>query len=396
MLKILNKRGVFGMDSIPLISLPSRRKRVVECKVLLSFFVLCWGLAADVAIAYKPDEQVLEKDNISVKPLVASGEELVSYRKKQHVGSYLMAHNIPLLTADVFKHLTHLFYFSLAPNAEGQLGKVKGEAGHFTPLHKLPTIKKDLARIKSLKSNSRTKVFLVVGGWVQSDYFDEAAASPTARAALAKNIRDFCLEHGLDGVDLDWEPYKGELVERDYELLVKDIRAAFIGSDLKVSVTIGAHYHYLADEFEKYADFVQLMSYGRKIESETQVPLPMLEKFVNSWLEGGLSKDKLVVGLPAFSRPIVKSKPDSVSYKKIITDFNPAIRIDSIFVDGVRQYFNGVASIKKKSEYAKNNGLKGVMFWSLGQDVSPDHPKSLLRAVTGKDSLNDVVHVEGF
>ena len=63
---------------------------------------------------------------------------------------------------------------------------------------------------------------------------------------------------------------------------------------------------------------------------------------------------------------IVESVPDA--YRKDHTAYN-----------GMDVHYNGVDTIKKKTEYAKEN-LGGIMIWELTQDTG-NAKKSLLQAI---------------
>ncbi len=299
---------------------------------------------------------------------------------RQHVGGYIMYQNVNKLTSDVADHLTHIFYFSLAPKANGDLGRFT-RAGVFTHVDSLPNVGTEIATLNSWRVGKNSKLFLVLGGWVQSDQFDEAASNATSRAALINNVKDFAITHGLDGVDLDWEGYKGGVNATNYGLLVSEMKAGFAGTGLEISATVGASKHHLADEFEAHTDFVQLMTYGRNIKNNTQMHISTLKTLVNNWVSRGLSRSKLIIGLPAFARPKVVSTPDSMTYKNIVDNFAPAANVDVINNNGVNYYFNGTDTIKLKSRYARKE-LKGVMFWEVRQDVDVTETNSLINAAT--------------
>ncbi len=67
------------------------------------------------------------------------------------------------------------------------------ERGNF---HQLRLLKEEYPALKTLIS---------VGGWTWSENFSDAAATPAARELFANSCAEFIVEHGFDGVDLDWE-----------------------------------------------------------------------------------------------------------------------------------------------------------------------------------------------
>ena len=65
---------------------------------------------------------------------------------------------------------------------------------------------KNLAALRKLRQqNQHLKLLISVGGWSDSQYFSDAAATAARRESFAASCVDFVVEQGLDGVDLDWE-----------------------------------------------------------------------------------------------------------------------------------------------------------------------------------------------
>ena len=308
---------------------------------------------------------------------------------RQFVGTYVPYYAMSRVTAETAQHSSHMFYFSFGPNIAGELGRVNGSGG-FTHIDSLSKVPSDIATLNSWRTGLNTKLIMVVGGWVQSDYLDEALANSTSRANLVSNIKDFIDDYSLDGVDIDWEGYKGAVNTTHYSLFLQELQTAFAGTDLEISATIGTHDTAKAAIFEQHADYVQIMSYGRVFGSGTQYPLSTLKSTVNSWVNAGLSEDKLVIGLPAYSRSPTVTTPNSIPYRTIVADYAPAPSVDSISINGGYHYFNGLDTIEEKSEYAKKSGLKGVMMWDQGQDVLPTEPESILVKMAETIGLNSV------
>jgi len=305
--------------------------------------------------------------------------------EKPYVGGYLPYYKISSVNSNTFDYLTHLFYFSFGPNTNGDLGRVDS-SGNFTALSDITTVNSDISTLKTLRGSKTTKIFVTIGGWVQSDYLDEVAASATARDNLAQNVKNFCITNGLDGVDIDWEAYNGAVNDANYGLLVNAIKSAFAGTTLQLSVTIDPTHYSLADEFAP-VDFVQIMSYGQRIGGGTQVSLSMLQGYVDNWANAGVPRYKLVTGLPDFARKTTGS--ESLTYQYIVDTYDPVAAADTVIEGGNTYYFNGINTIKQKAQYVVDSNLLGVVFWELGQDKDVSHPKSLLKAVTEVITVNN-------
>lgn len=64
-----------------------------------------------------------------------------------------------------------------------------------------------LNRAAELRNSNNIKVLLAIGGWNDSkdDKYSRVAANPLVRKQFAQYAVQFVMEHGFDGLDLDWE-----------------------------------------------------------------------------------------------------------------------------------------------------------------------------------------------
>lgn len=316
------------------------------------------------------------------------------------VGGYLPSYRMTSYASKnpsiAMEHLTHLYYFSISTDVSGNLGSVDSN-GNFTPLaNYLPSVQSNLNTIKSWIGTKKTKLILVFGGWVSSDYIDEVAASPTARNNVAQNLVDFCINNQLDGIDIDWENYHGVVDDADYVNLVSAIKSKILASSntsLELSVTILPEHDKPNDPvgllgFFGNIDFLQIMSYGKsRISQGTQIPMSKVQEYYTRWTNAGLPSAKLVLGLPDYAKTLVD---DSTLFYNDIVAQNPNLApdLDAVVSSGKTYYFNGVNTIKEKAQYVLDNNLKGVMFWELYQDADITNSMSLLKAATSIISVN--------
>lgn len=97
--------------------------------------------------------------------------------------------------------------------------------------------------------NNNVKVVVSVGGWGNGAGFPALAASATARANFASNLKNFCLQYDYDGVDIDWE-YPGAGDRANFVLMMKALHDSLnsSGHHLSLSMTspgyIGSGYDF--------------------------------------------------------------------------------------------------------------------------------------------------------
>ncbi len=312
--------------------------------------------------------------------------------ERQFIGSYFPHYKLNNLEAETARNVSHIFYFSLAPDVNGELGRVDSQ-GTFTPIDNIAKVPVDIALLDNWRASYNTELFVVVGGWVQSDYMDEALANPTSRANLIANIKTFLQQYNLDGVDIDWEGYHGSVNALHYSLFLQEMKASFAGTDFKIATTIKATAYGHAPAFEQYTDFVQLMTYiGNVNTGGTSHALSTIKPKIQGWVNAGLSKEKIVVGFAANGKAANSSvTPSILTYSDIISTYDPAPSVDSVAHNGTTYYFNGVDTIADKAEYVKKQGLKGIMMWEQAQDVGPLHPKSLIGSAAKTIGLNNQI-----
>ncbi|KAK4231442.1 glycoside hydrolase, subgroup, catalytic core [Podospora fimiseda] len=187
------------------------------------------------------------------------------------------------------------------------------------------------------KNMTGIKKIISFGGW-------EASATPESRARLRDafrpgannrgvfrvNVINFVNNHGLDGVDFDWEypgshdfPGNDGTEGRDYGTVISQIRSTLRQNGKTVSFAAPASYYYLKnypiEQMARNVDYVIYMTYdlhgqwdvgqagattscptGNCLRShvdwaETQLALAMLTK-------AGVPSNKTVVGLPSYGR----------------------------------------------------------------------------------------------
>jgi chitinase len=275
-----------------------------------------------------------------------------------HVVGYLPEYRGDSFDVDTGRYLTDLIYFSAEADPKGELkvGRLKTE---------------HIRRLQELKRKHQTALLLCVGGWGRSAGFSKLAASAEARARFVEELLRFCRDQQFDGVDLDWEHPEGESQQRDHALLLTEIHTAFAPQKLQLTIAV-AGWQALSPEAIRAVDRVHLMAYDG---NERHATFESAESDVARLVARGVPPENICLGVPFYGRGI-RNRSREMGYAQIVKQFSPAADVDE--VDGI--YFNGRDTIERKTKFARQKHLAGIMAWELGQDTRDD--SSLLRAIS--------------
>jgi GH18 family chitinase len=268
-----------------------------------------------------------------------------------------------------FDQLTHINLYFLNPDT----------LGSFT---------QDLSSLASfIKEAHRKKVkvlFSIAGGGKHEYYHN--LLKDDKRSMLINNLVSETLKYNLDGVDVDIE---GSDIDENYEKFVGELARSLRLHKKLVTAAIAVFYKdVLTDAALAQFDFMNVMSYDHTGPWAPQNPGPHslyahasadLEYFR---IERKIPKEKLVLGVGFYGYgfgPELTSPPVSMSFKEIIKTFPGAELTDQWYMPGgMIIYYNGIATIQKKTKLAKEKA-SGVMIWQIQGDASGS--KSLLKAI---------------
>lgn len=274
-----------------------------------------------------------------------------------------------------------------------------------------------IQKLVSLKSrNPRLKVLLSLGGWggcaTCSDVFSTAAA----RETFALSVKELAAYFKTDGIDLDWEyptiegppghAYKPE--DKDnFTALIQQLRNT-LGQQQEISFAAGGFKKYLTDAVDWKAimpllDYVNLMNYdmvhGNSTRTGHHTPLyptpeqnESVDACVKYLLSIGVPARKMVIGAAFYGRSWINvpGKNNGLYQPGQFKSFLPYNVFDQLIntKNGFRFYYDAQAqasyaynpatktfatfddkqSIAKKTNYAMEHGLGGIMFWELSND----------------------------
>ncbi|MBN8655229.1 MAG: hypothetical protein J0M11_05775 [Anaerolineae bacterium] len=255
-----------------------------------------------------------------------------------------------------YDKLTHINYSFLVPNADGS----------FVQLTNAWKLKK----IVETAHSQNVKVSIAVGGWGWDEQFEQMAASAESRSAFVQNLKAFVDEYQLDGVDMDWEyPDPGQS-SLNYVALMTELRAALPDKLISTAVISYGDDTGLGIPTESFelVDYVNVMTY----DGYDHGTMEQFEKGLNYWSSRGVSKEKLNIGVPFYARP------GPAPYAKLVETDPAAAQTDTFDYFGTIQNYNGIPTIKKKTEIAMQQS-GGIMFWELSHDAQGE--LSLVNAI---------------
>ncbi|MCR1933763.1 glycosyl hydrolase family 18 protein [Clostridium tepidum] len=318
--------------------------------------------------------------------------------------------------------------------------------------------KGNLGQIKKYKKKyPNVKVLISIGGWSQSAGFHNVAKTPENRKVFADSVVEFIRKWELDGADIDWEyptfkregdtvdnpndqgtPLADDSEKETFTLLLKDLRETLnkAGKEdnkyYELTAAVGCGKDKIEktepDKYSQYLDFINVMTYDMNgaWENKTghQSPLyknpydnheDIVKNYYNTdtamklFESYGISKDKLVVGSPYYSRGWKGVKNDGpikelpglfatatggakgiwdggraagcnpYHYIKGTLEKDPAFKkyrdpyskVPYLYSEskGEMYTYEDEISLGEKVKYVKDNNYGGIIFWELAGDA---------------------------
>lgn len=288
----------------------------------------------------------------------------------------------------------------------------------------------DSLTIKALvalkKRNPSLKVLLSLGGWGGCQACSELFADANNRKAFATSVKQLGEYFKTDGIDLDWEyptipGYPGHKYgpedKNNFTALVKELRST-LGNAAEISFAAGGFPRFLQDavdwkEVMPYCDRVNLMTYDlingydtvtghHTALYSTPRQLYSTDNAVQYLIQIGVPRNKLVIGAAFYARvwenvaAVSNGLYQTGKFKAFVgfRNFATTFPKDSGFVlyrDSIAQApylynaekklfatFDDMESLRRKTRYAIEQKLNGIMFWELRLDTYRD---GLLNAI---------------
>ncbi|CAG2103647.1 unnamed protein product [Medioppia subpectinata] len=285
------------------------------------------------------------------------------------------------------------------------------------------------------KKNPNLTTMISLGGWNEgSEKYSDMVTNTDIRRRFVRSVVDFLNEHNFDGLDLDWE-HPGsrggaETDKQNYVKLLEELREAFEPKGYLLTAAISASKEtingaFVVPKLNELLDWANIMTYDYHGGFDNYIghnaPLyrrpdetPELEKqlhtdythftvdySINYYLSLGLSKDKMVMGVPFYGRgwtlldaqhnhihdeakgmsPAgwIGGEPGVLGYNELCQMFKKNASDwqhsnDSHYLapySWTKDTFIGhedKESLQCKIAYLKAKGLKGAMVWALEND----------------------------
>ncbi|KAI3320369.1 glycoside hydrolase family 18 protein [Xylariaceae sp. AK1471] len=348
--------------------------------------------------------------------------------------------------------VNRVYYAFLRVNEDGTL--------RFLDEHADRTIEADgeqgclaaLAKLKAKHSHDqdelpRFQTLISIGGGGGSAEFPLMASSAARRATFAASCRSFIDEHGLDGVDIDWEHPRTAHEGANYVALLAQLRDALPSPRylLTTALPVG---EYCLQHLDLAAaglllDGVNLMGYdftgpwadvsGHHAQlyphpGPRDAVHPALRdschRGVDYMVSRGFPAHKIVLGIPAYARSFAGARgpgqpfrgTDEIEYNDLPREWIQDAKIDpalcaASYVDHgqtakAEGLFGGKGGEKKglgfvsfdvpktvrlKADYVKQKRLGGLFYWTGVGDIK-EGPESLVR--TGWEVLNGKCYIQ--
>jgi GH18 family chitinase len=247
--------------------------------------------------------------------------------------------------------LTHINYAFALPNSNGTLQAV-------------PSASK-LTSLVSKAHGNNVKVSLSIGGWNDGDdsAFESLAGSASKRTTFVNSVLNVLNQYNLDGVDIDWEYPDPGTSGNHYKSLMQQLSTAVHGKGKLLTAAVvsdGDTANGVQPAVFGYVDWLNIMAYdGGSPHANYNWSIAA----ANFWKSRGLPASKTVLGVPFYSRP------GYLTYAELVAKDSANANRDCATVDGAKQCYNGIPTIKRKTQWAVANA-GGIMNWELSQDTS--------------------------
>lgn len=231
-------------------------------------------------------------------------------------------------------------------------------------------------RVIARAQANKVKVLVSIGGGAASgdkglrNRYGELL-SDARRAGFVAKLAAYVSAHNFDGLDVDLE---GKMITKDYAAFVTELGAALKANGKLLTAALSQGYggDKVPEAVFAVFDFVNVMAYDGAGPWEANEPgqhssLEFAKSNATYWLGRGLPKAKVVLGVPFYGYGFGEAfRKRDYPYSEIVTTYPGAEKADQA---GSTIWYNGQPTIRAKAQYVVDQGLGGIMIWSLDYDV---------------------------
>lgn len=337
-----------------------------------------------------------------------------------------------MTTRDIdWEAITHLMYFALSVGEDGRPKR------SLDPEKRRNLNTDRLYSIVPAAHKNNTKILFSVGGSGNYEGFSSAIEFEN-RGRFIDTIVEFIQKYGFDGVDLDMEPIR-EKDFNNYRQFVIQLHSRFSTMRTKngdvpmitIAALKGKKVSELYARVQKYVDQINIMTYdmaqawggwqawhnsalysGGVTFDRTGGEMSSINQKVEIALSAGIQRDKLGIGIDFYGYIwhtvhylgkwetwpqedlSIMERPGGVPYSELRERFDldsaswdPKAQTSYLNVENPKAFvtFDNERSVRRKIQYAVEEGLGGVILWEIGggylKNKKTDPKDPLLQAV---------------
>ncbi|PSN55500.1 Chitotriosidase-1 [Blattella germanica] len=269
--------------------------------------------------------------------------------------------------------------------------------------------KGNMKKFVNFANNNGIKALVGIGGYNEgSTKYSQMVSTAAHREDFANSVVTFTQRFGFHGLALDWEyPTQRGGVPADkenYVLLLQTLKEKFASRGLVLTVGVGIDPTVVAQAYDfanigKYVDYIIAFTYDYHTYTEghtaVSAPLEAVDKSLSQWIEAGVPSEKMIMAIEAYGRTYhladankhdlgdpttgpgsagqVTQDPGLLAYFEYCTNpnWNVVHSTDGSYVYAYNTVysewinFEDADTVTKKTQYVKEKGLGGIMFYSL-------------------------------
>ena len=280
------------------------------------------------------------------------------------VGYIFLGRNVP--TGIRWHAMTHLNIAFLYVNEDGTLSDAR--------------IRNSLEEIVNEAHQNKVKVLVSLR---DDDRGEFVKALINNKSVLVDNLLIYAKENNLDGIDFDFEDWGREGIVPHLLAFAKEFHQKK-PEHLLFTCAVNVYDRGYTKEWHTWFNLINIMTYDvhgpwntEGQHSPYEESLAAIELWKNR-LEA--PANKLTLGLPFYGYSWNEDDPPgkSYSYEAILAKYPDKDVANNDQIEHL--YYNGKSTIKRKTQWAKDNKLAGVMIWQIGGDAKTDED-SLLEAI---------------